>query len=308
MQGTPETRLHWGDVELFLALMRERALGPAAKLLSVDASTVSRKLAGLEEALGLALFDRSREGLSPTAYAERLLPEAEAMEASANRFAHEAVSFEREVEGRVCLSAPPGLVDAFIVPLLPALIARFPRLTIEIDSRVQVVDLSRREADLALRTVPPQGADLIQKRIFESRSVLMASPEYARELGTVKSLDKVRVLQWGPDLAHLPHARWFRKHATGARVALITSSMPSQVIACERGVGVGLFPLPYLSAQRLVAVRAGRALTEAMRELPLDEVWLVSHRALRRVPRVDAVWNFIDEQFQATPGRVQTRP
>lgn len=114
-------RVKWDDLALFLALARARSLSGAASRLEVDASTASRRLAALERELGLRLFDRTPEGLAPTAYAERLFPEAEAMELAADRFVTGAEGFERTIEGRVRLSAPPGLVDAFVLPMLPDL-------------------------------------------------------------------------------------------------------------------------------------------------------------------------------------------
>src|SRR3954466_4612109 len=85
----------WDDVRLFLALYRRHTLAAAAALVGLDASTLSRRLVALEEALGSALFDRTREGLLPTQAAELLLPAAEEMAAAHARFAHEASGFER---------------------------------------------------------------------------------------------------------------------------------------------------------------------------------------------------------------------
>src|SRR5262249_27331767 len=110
----PLDSLRWEDVRIFLALMRGGALGPAAQRLDIAAPPASRRLGALEEMLAARLFDRSREGLRPTAAAERLLPAAESMEAAAHTFARDASGFEREVEGRVRVSAPPGLAEVFL--------------------------------------------------------------------------------------------------------------------------------------------------------------------------------------------------
>jgi DNA-binding transcriptional LysR family regulator len=94
-------KLAWDDVRLFLALGRVRTLGRAAEALGVDASTVSRRLAALEEALSATLFDRGREGIAPTEAAERLMPVAEEIEGAMARFATEAEGLEREISGLV---------------------------------------------------------------------------------------------------------------------------------------------------------------------------------------------------------------
>lgn len=313
MQGTPprsvlDARVRWDDVQLFLALVRERSLARAGARLEVDASTVSRRLAALEEQLGLRLFDRSREGLSPTAYAERLFPEAEAMEASAQRFVTGAESFERAVEGKVRISVPPGLADVFVVPALPELVARHPGLTVEIDARVGVVDLGRREADLALRSVRPEGADLVQKRIVQTRSTVAGAPRYVEELGRLRSWAGARFVAWGEELAFLPQARWLAAHAPGARTAMIASSFTAQLAAAEAGVGLMVVPRPYLAVRRLAEVQTTRPLAATLDTLPDDELWLVVHRALRHVPRVEAVWRFLEESFAESRLAAKARP
>src|SRR5687767_690624 len=97
MQGQSDPR--WDDVQLFLALYRERTLAAAARQVGLDPSTLSRRLAVLEHALGTRLFDRTRDGLAPSAGAERLLVAAEEMAQAHARFAQDASSFERAAEG-----------------------------------------------------------------------------------------------------------------------------------------------------------------------------------------------------------------
>jgi DNA-binding transcriptional LysR family regulator len=199
---------------------------------------------------------------------------------------------EAEAEGTVRVTAPPGVADAFLVPLVAELRARHPRITLELDARVSVVDLTRGEADLALRTIRPRSGALVMTRLAEVRSVPMASAAYARELGALRAIDDARWIHWGRDLAQLPEQRWLDAHAHGAP-ALRTSHMSSQIAAAHAGVGAVLLPEPYAEVHELVAVRPGRALQGAWATLPIGELWLVGHQALRFVPRVAAVWELI---------------
>lgn len=289
--------LRWDDVFLFLTLCREGSLARAATRLGVDASTVSRRISALETRLVVSLFDRTSDGLRPTLYAEQLLPDAEAMEASAERLTRGAESFERHVEGTVKLSAPPGLVDAFVVPALPLLQKAHPRIVLEVDARVGVVDLTRREADIALRTMPPKGAELVQKRLVLTHSVVAGQRELVRKLGTLKRWDEVPFIQWGEDLAHLPQARWVRENAKGAKTVLITSNFATQVAAARLGLGLLVVPEPYLAVYGFEQPKMTRALRETTADIVTDELYLVTHRVLRQVPRVDAVWRFLDAHF-----------
>lgn len=295
----PERGLRWDDLRLFLALFRGRTLARAAADVGLDASSLSRRLASLEARVGVRLFDRTREGLAPTAYAERLVPEAESMEAAAQRFISGAASFERRVEGTVRLSASPALADCFVAPMLPRLIANHPELRVEIDTRVGLVDLARREADLALRSVRREGADLVQKRIALTRSVVACAAGYARTLGRIRSWSGVRFIAWGEDASHLPQARWLREHAPDAKVVLVVSSLTTQIAAAEAGVGCVVLPRPYLGITSLVEPAMTRTLAATLDALPDDALWLVAHRALRHVPRIDAVWRFFEDAFAA---------
>ena len=306
MQGDGTSPLRWDDVQLFLALAREPSLAKAGARLAVDASTVSRRLAALEESLGLRLFDRTREGLRATAAAERLLPSAEAMEAGASGFARDAESFEREVEGRVRVTAPPGLADAFVAPLLVELHARHPRLTIELDASIGYADLSRREADLALRAGRPKAGDLVSRKIFATREVLLGSEAYVRSLGRLKRAPDARWITYADDLAMLATMRWLRNEAPGMTPILATSDFSAQARAAEAGLGLFVAPRPYVHAYRLVEAPLSRPLASSLGQLPESELWLVGHRALRDVPRIAAVWTFLDESF-ARMGREDAR-
>ena len=107
-------QLEWNDVRLFLALFRSPTVGNAARSLRVDASTVSRRLALLERALSITLFDRGRDGITPTKAAEDLLPVAEEMEEVMARFENAAGGLEREVSGVVRMTCPPDVAEVVV--------------------------------------------------------------------------------------------------------------------------------------------------------------------------------------------------
>jgi DNA-binding transcriptional LysR family regulator len=295
LQATDEAR--WDDVRLFLALMRGGSLAAAATRVGLDASTLSRRLAALEDSLGARLFDRTREGLAPTDAAEQLMPAAEEMEAAHGRFARDASGFEREAEGLVRLSVPPGLADAFLAPALLRLRTKHPRIRLEVDASVGLVDLTRREADLALRLIRPQSGDLVMAKVGSSRWTAMTSAARAT-LPPVKRWEDVDWIAWGDDLAAIPPARWLSKHAPAAVPVLKTSHIATQVAAVQEGVGVALLPRVYLRVAAIAPVRYAKALEPSVKDLPVNETWLVGHKALRSVPRVAAVWALILEEFQ----------
>ncbi|MFT3767588.1 MAG: LysR family transcriptional regulator [Minicystis sp.] len=285
--------VRWDDVRVFLAVQRHGSLGAAGVRLGMDTSTVSRRLSALEAALGARLFDRSRDGLVPTRSAELVLPAAEAMEAAHGRFARDASGLEPAAEGVVRVSVAPGMADAFLAPALVRLRARWPKIRIELDASVRPIDLTRHEADLALRSVRPQGADLVMTKIATSRWIAVASPELSRSLGKLTSWEAAPWIAWDRDLASMPPARWLARHAGRAEIALRTSHFASQLVAARSGLGIVLAPEPFARVYALAPVAFAPALAPAAAAFPEDDLWLVGHRALREVPRVAAVWSFL---------------
>jgi DNA-binding transcriptional LysR family regulator len=290
----------WDDVQVFLELYRGGSLTAAAKALRFDVSTASRRLAKLETELDVALFDRTREGLTPTKAATRLLPAAEAMEQAALSFTGEAGVLEREVEGVVSVSAPPGVGESFLGPALPSLAARYPRLRFEVDSSTRLKDVGRREVDLALRTIRPMAGPVVMQLLSRERWVPMAAPALARQLGTVTDWQGLPWIGWGVELAQLHAAKWLAARVKGPPL-LRTNSFALQVSALREGLGVALAPEPYAGVHALTPLEVSRRLKKDVAALPVDELWLVAHESMRQVPRVAATWDFLASHFTAAP-------
>ncbi|HTJ81589.1 MAG TPA: LysR family transcriptional regulator, partial [Polyangiaceae bacterium] len=294
----------WDDVRVFLATHRHKSFGAAGVRLAIDTSTVSRRVAAFEAALGVRLFERTREGLLPTRAAERVLAAAEAMEAAHARLSRDASDLDALAEGIVRISVAPGLADVFVAPSLVRLRAKHPKLEIELDASTQPRDLTRHEADLALRSTKPQGADLVVLKVATAVWVPAASPALAEHLRAVRAWDEVPWITWDRDLSSFGPARWVAANAHGATIALRTSHFSSQIAAARAGLGVVLAPLPYVGACKLARVASTKALAKTSTATPVDDLWLVGHRVLRDVPRVAAVWSFFAEELRAWARRM----
>ena len=292
-------KLRWDDLELLLALTREATLSGAATRLGVNTSTVARRLDAMEASLAVHLFDRTPAGIVATELCRDLLPIAESMEQVAADALRLLAGRETEPEGLVRLTAPPGLANWFIAPLLIQLRERYPKLAIELDASIGYADLTRREADLALRANRPTGGDLVAVRLAETSSVIAASPARIRQIGKLADLNAIDWITWGHDLAGFGDAKWIAANVDPARVILRTSSMDAQLHAASTGLGALLVPRPFFDWVDLAEVPLARKLGERVPPLPVGTLWLVGHRALRDVPRVRAVWEFIVEQAKA---------
>jgi DNA-binding transcriptional LysR family regulator len=287
-----ERRLRWDDARILLSLLGARSLLAAGKELGLNASTIGRRLDALEETLGARLFDRTPEGVLPTALADELAPHAREMQRAAQALAMTAQGREVLPEGDVHITAPPGYTEYLLAPAMPRLIARHAGLRVTLSARAQVLDLTRREADIAVRSARPTSGDLVARKLGGVHSTLMASPKYVAQIGTLRRITDARWITWGSDLASVAPARFVAAHVPEASIVLRTSHLGTQVAAAEAGLGVILADRNLIAVRKLALVPLA---SDVQRLLPdgAGELWLVGHRALRDVPRIAATWDFL---------------
>jgi len=215
----------------------------------------------------------------------------------------DATDVETAPEGIVRLSTAPGVSSVFIAPALIRLRKRYPRLAIELDASAQSRDLTRHEADLAVRSVRSQGTDLVTTRLVTARWIAAAAPKLVRKLDAIASWDDGAWITWDRDFASYPPARWIASNVRAPSIALRTSDFTAQLAAAVSGLGIVLAPHAFAVKTGLEPVRFAPALAASTEGWPSDDLWLVGHRALRDVPRVAVVWTFLAEEFRASqPG------
>jgi DNA-binding transcriptional LysR family regulator len=276
--------VQWDDVRIVLALLRVPKLKGAAAGLALDASTLSRRVAKLEEEMGTRLFTRTRDGLRPTAVAERMRARAEAMEADVAALAH-TMRADEPASGTVRLATTESFARLLVAGGLLDLRASHPDLVIEILGDNRPVDLTRGEADLAIRVATLRQPTLVARCVGKTRVGLFAAPSYVRTHRAIRGASSVRghdLLVPGGELAHLPEARWLASRR-GNRVVLKSSSMPALVAAAVAGHGIVPLPLGWGDSE------PGLARVMTLDDIPERKIWLVTHDAAATRPAVIAV-------------------
>ena len=172
----------WEDAQTFLAIAEGGSISAGATRLGLGQPTVSRRAASLEARLGAALFTRSKQGVELTEAGARLLPAAEQMARWATEFGRLASGAEERPEGLVRIAAPPALAVDLLAPFAARVQREHPALRLEILAGVDHVDLTRGEADLAVRTRPANEPELTTLATGESEVGVFASPDYATRL------------------------------------------------------------------------------------------------------------------------------
>jgi DNA-binding transcriptional LysR family regulator len=267
--------VEWDDVRVLLALLRAKNLHAAGVRLGLDASTVSRRLSSVEARVGARLFVRTREGLRPTATAERLRPHAEGMEAEATAVLQAVRLGEERPSAVVRVATTDAFARILVTEGLLGVHREYPDVVVELLSGNQPVDLARGDADIALRLAALRQASLRARCVAKMGVGLFASEEYVRARGAVRgpaALGGHDVLLPVGELARLPEARWLAARAD-LRVAFRSNSMPALVAAAVDGHG--LVPLPLGWGDSEPALR--RALV--LDAVPVRKLWLVTHEA-----------------------------
>jgi DNA-binding transcriptional LysR family regulator len=281
MTLNPAQLSEWYDLPILLAVYREGSVSGAARRLGVDQSTISRRLAALEDQVGGALFVRDRTGTWPTALARQLIPAAERAELAVRDAMLTAAAATSSATGTVRIALPDALADLVVAPALGGLCRAHPGLRIELDTRIDVVDIARLEADIALRFVRPDRGDVLVRRVGTTRCGVWGTAEYLTSR-TGMRLQELDWVGWDASLAHLPESRWLAANV-GVAPSISCTRATTVVQAVRAGAGVAMLPERFAARfPELVE------LPSTARDL-VYEVWLVRPRALRDAPGVDVV-------------------
>ncbi|MEM7155713.1 MAG: LysR family transcriptional regulator [Myxococcota bacterium] len=297
--GGPE--IPWSDLELVLSIDREGSLRGAAKALRISHPTVSRRIAVLQEKLGVHLFEREGRQLRLTAAGEDLAQTAARIEAEVDGLGRRIAGQDHRLEGRVTVAVSPSML-AGLMPALPDFAARHPGIELEFVTGLAIASLTRREADVAIRFTDTPLETLVGRRLglFE-QAVYVDRSLRARMLD--EGRDDPRTWPWVDwDEAHRHHdsARWVSKTIDAGRVVVRGDSSLALYQLIKAGVGVGFSPTMLAGPDpQLMRV-------EVSPELPVfnRSIWVLTHADLRNTGRVRATVDWLGELLHVEGGGV----
>ncbi|HEY0116112.1 MAG TPA: LysR family transcriptional regulator [Allosphingosinicella sp.] len=285
--------LCWDDLRFFLSVARTGSTLGAGKALKVSQTTAARRVAALEAATGLQLFERRQAGYALTEAGRALLGQAEAVEGAALAFAEAAAAQARDLSGTVRLTTVEVYAATLLPPLLRDLRIAHPGIRIELDTTEIARDLAAGEADVALRGgTPPEGGGLVGRRIAPDPWTVYCSRAYAVANGlpaTTEELARHPIIGGGGAYVWPHYRRWLQHHGLEEAVVIEHGSTSGLLSAVRAGMGFAV--LPSFMADR------DPELVRAVALPPNDrmELWLLTHERIRHAPRVRAVMDFLGE-------------
>ncbi len=235
-----DEEVNWDDLRYFLGAVRAGTLAGAARLMGVEHTTIGRRLASLERALGGAFVLRSPDGLKLTPLGEKVLPLVENVE----RAVHQVNEAARSQKVRVRLAVPSGFTRFFTAGLA-RLRTEHPEITLELVSGARPVDLKKGEADLAIRSGPINDDELVARKLGESGWSLYASDAYLARHAEPIDLERLRghaLIGYDPSLAAVPAAKWIEERGNTAAIVLRSREMTDMAAAAATGVGIAALP------------------------------------------------------------------
>ena len=304
LEAAPRTvsSLDWDKLRIFHAVAEAGSFTHAGETLHLSQSAVSRQIGALEQSLSVPLFHRHARGLILTEQGEVLyravreifgrLSEAEALIAES----------KTKPQGSLRVTTTVGLGSIWLTPRIREFIEIYPEIALTLMVDDSEVDLNLREADVAIRMVPPRQPDLIQRRLMAVHSHVYAAPSYLQRYGIPKSakdLDNHRIIIYSDDPpAPFPNTNWLLTAGAGSgvtrRPVYRVNNIYSIFRAVQTGLGVASIP-DYLVGRDSALVRILPEL-----EGPTLDAYFVYPEALRHSARVTVFRDFLIRKIAET--------
>lgn len=285
--------MDWDNARIFLAIHRAGTLRGAAAQLDIDQATVGRRLAGLEKALNAKLFLRTPGGYVATPAGDLAASAAEQMETAADRLQREMQGIDNRLSGTIRVATSDTMAAHFVVEAMQRLHQRHPDIRIVLSAATQLSSLTRREADLAIRTVRPDSPDLISRHLTRRTLGLYASRAYLDRHGMPtqgNALAGHDIVIYEASVAPRHADKLCGEPVANARVAMEVNTGLILHEAVKAGLGIGEL------ATHIAATTPDLVRIWPEREQSY-EVYLVMHSDLNRSARVRAAADAIIASF-----------
>jgi DNA-binding transcriptional LysR family regulator len=243
--------MDWDKLKVFHAAAEAGSFTHAGEQLGLSQSAVSRQVSALEQELNVSLFHRHARGLILTEQGELLHRTAHDVFMKLEAARAKLTDSKERPNGELKVSTSPGMGLHWLTPRLSEFIDLYPDIHITLITSDEELDLSMREADVAIRLRQPTQPDLIQRKLFSVRFHAYASPEYLKRFSTPKTLedlDKHRILLLGGTVVpnYFENRRWLMevaRNGKGPRTPILTiNNILGVQRACQRGIGIALLP------------------------------------------------------------------
>lgn len=279
--------LAWTDLQHVLAVAEHGSLANAARALGVNHTTVLRRVGALERRLGVRLFDRLPTGYTLTAAGEELAGAARAMQDTAHAVERRLLGQDLQLTGTVRVTT----TDTLAVTVMPVALAGFsavhPEVRLELTTATAIANLSKRDADVAVRPTTRPPVHLVGRRVADVGFAIYASPAYLARVPAKRELARHAWVAPDDSLATTTIARWMTRELADVRPVLRADTLTA--LAHAALAGHGLVALPCYLGDTLRGLRRVRGVIPAMG----SQLWVLTHEDLRAAARIRAITDWL---------------
>jgi DNA-binding transcriptional LysR family regulator len=283
--------MDWDDLRFVLAVARTGSALRAARTLKVNQTTVMRRIAHIESDIGADLFESGQNGQTLTPLGESVAAAAEKIESEVLALQSAISARQRVLSGTVRFTSSEVFANRIVAPCLQLFRKQHPGVTVELVAEDRRLDLSRNEADVALRASSrPEGAGIVAQRLPDAAWSVYCSRGYAEEHGVPAGPNELNghaAVALDAAMSNVPPFQWLAQVAPNASVSARSNSLTNLVSAVKAGLGVGALPC-FVGDAETDLVRC----FQPIRELD-SEVWLIVCEELKQAPHVRAFVDFL---------------
>ena len=291
--------LNWDDLKFFLAVCREGSVRSAANELSVNHTTVSRRINSFELALGQRLFERTSQGYIKTKLAEEIYNEASYLEERLNTVERKIIGKENELSGDIRVTLPELLGTELLMPGFAQFSQLYPKIEIDIIDSIKELNLANREADVAFRIVKKPPEYLVGRKLAVIHRACYLSKKSSDKLNEPGWLEKQNWIGW-TDKLRRPIGIIAKEYPRFSSKHKIANSQ-LQLVACKEGMGVAILPCfkgdiddeliripPYISEDKY-------------------DLWILSHPDMRKNSKIQTFVRFMTDYIKTKKDLIEGR-
>ncbi len=284
-------QLNWDNLRYLLVLSSEGSIAAAARVLKVNRSTVLRRLNSFQKEMNCELFVRSDSGYSLTAEAEKIIALAHDVDNNLLGIQRKISGKELKLEGDLHITSTDSIMVGLLGPILKSFQNRHPKIVLHVHVTNQILNLSRQDADVAIRPTLSPPDHLVGKKLIDLDFYIYATKDYI-EASQSKSWTQLNWIGFDANFNKTPPVKWVDDHVENNQIVMRCDSFVAVKVAVEASMGVALLPDSLGdSSANLVRIDTPK----------MDQkigLWILTRPDLIRSAKVHAFYDFVKSSFE----------
>ncbi|OUR95663.1 hypothetical protein A9Q84_14270 [Halobacteriovorax marinus] len=286
---------NWEDLKYFMALAKEKRLQKAAKLIKSNHTTVYRRILNFEEKFEIKLFESTPSGYFLTPAGEELYHKLEGLEERMDTIFNSIQGLDTKLKGRILITTTPSIATTFLPKIIKKFQQKWPDLFVDLKVSNQFYNLSKREADIAIRPASDVPLHLIGRNLGELNFAIYGSKSYFKGNKTredfLKNIDKHNFIVLDESLEHLKSKKWLDSKLKDDSRIYKVDDLTVMAKMCSDGVGLGLMPHYFADIYKNLEV------IHEPKEFVGSHLWILTHKNMSKVPKVKTCTDFLYEEI-----------